>query len=168
MDIMRFQKPRTDSLFNGKEITIEELEAQSLKRKISKARNRAKEWEKLFEQHRTKNVMPEDDVTTKGAFFESLNRNNKTIKKDRAIAIAEDAQMRYKRELEDMELELRKLKRERAALLDLSPTSADSLMLANDFDAKAFVNRDIDIGVKIRNLKIRLEIAQESYTELFG
>lgn len=136
--------------------------------KIS-AQERLNLFRELLEQKQKQILMSDDsDVTTKGAFFESLNRNNKSIKKDRAIAIAEDAQMRYKRELEDMELELRKLRRERTALLDLSPTDANSLMLANDFDAKGFVNRDIDIGVRLRNLEIRIDIARKSYTELFG
>lgn len=103
-----------------------------------------------------------------GAFYSNLNRNNKTIKKDRAIAITEDAQLIYKRELEDMEMNLKRLYRERVNMLDLSPTNADSLVLASDFDAKAFVNKDIELGVKIRNLEIRLEIARKQYNFLFG
>jgi hypothetical protein len=102
-----------------------------------------------------------------GAFVESLKRNNKKIREDRAIAIAEDAQMIYKREVEDFELEIKKLKREREAMLDLSPSTADSLVLASDFDAKGFVTKDIDLGVKIRNLEIKLEIASTRYKNLF-
>jgi len=60
------------------------------------------------------------------------------------------------------------LKREREAMLDLSPTSADSLVLASDFDSKSFVNKDIDLGVKIRNLEIKFDIAKERYDYLFG
>lgn len=104
----------------------------------------------------------------KGAFFDSLNRNNKTIKQDRAIAITEDVQTFYKREIEDMRLELKRLTRERAGMLDLSPGDKNSLILASDFDGKAFVNKDIEIGIKLRNLKIKLEVAEESYKYLFG
>lgn len=104
----------------------------------------------------------------KGAFFESLNRNNKSIKKDRAESITEDAQTFYKREIEDMKLALRKLTRERENALDLSASDKNSLIVARSFDAKEFVANDLDIGVRIRTIKIRLEIAEESYSYLFG
>ena len=103
----------------------------------------------------------------KGAFVGSLVRNNKKIREDRAIAIAEAAGMLYKRTVEDLELEIKTLKREREAMLDLSPTDAQSLVLATDFNAQAFVSKDIEIGLKIRNLNIKLEIATERYNHLF-
>ncbi len=103
----------------------------------------------------------------KGAFVGSLVRNNKKIREDRAIAIAESAQMLYKRKVEDTEIAIKQLKRERDAMLDLSPTTADSLVLASDFDADSFVKKDIEIGLKIRNLEITLEIAKARYTHLF-
>lgn len=102
-----------------------------------------------------------------GAFVDSLKRNNKKIREDRAIAIAEDAKMIYKREVEDLQLEIKKLRREREAMLDLSPTTADSLVLASDFDSKAFVQKDISIGVQIRNLEIKLDISLARYNHLF-
>ena len=104
----------------------------------------------------------------KGAFVGSLTRNNKKIRTDRAIAIAEEAQTQYKREVEDMELQLKRLRREREGLLDLSPTTADSLVLASDFDAKSFVSKDLEIGLKIRNLTIMIEEARPRYEHLFG
>ena len=76
--------------------------------------------------------------------------------------------MIYKREVEDLQLQIKKLKREREAMLDLSPTSADSLVLASDFDAKAFVDKDLKIGVDLRNLEIKIEIAQARYNHLFA
>lgn len=103
----------------------------------------------------------------KGAFVESLKRNNKKIRDDRAVAITESAQMIYKREVEDISLEIKKLRREREAMLDLSPSDAQSLVLATDFDAKQFVNKDIEVGVKIRLLEIRLDIATKRYNHLF-
>lgn len=104
----------------------------------------------------------------KGTFVESLQRNNKQIRNDRAVAIAEDAEMIYKRTIEDKEIEIKKLSRERESMLDLSPTTADSLVLASDFNSKNFVDKDIEIGVKIRNLEIQLNIAKERYTKLFA
>jgi hypothetical protein len=102
-----------------------------------------------------------------GAFVDSLTRNNRKIRADRAIAIAEDAQLIYKREIEDMELQVKKLRRERENMLDLSPTTADSLVLASDFNSKSFVEKDIKIGVQIRELEIKLEIARARYNYLF-
>lgn len=108
------------------------------------------------------------NIDGNGAFVESLKRNNAKIREDRAISIAEDAQIIYKREVEDLEIQIKRLRRERDSMLDLSPTTADSLVLATDFDSKDFVNRDIQIGVQIRNLEIKLEIARERYNYLFG
>lgn len=103
-----------------------------------------------------------------GAFVDSLKRNNQKIREDRAIAIAEDAQLIYKREVEDLEIQIKRLRRERDSMLDLSPTTADSLVLATDFNSKEFVAKDIAIGVQIRNLEIKLEIARDRYIYLFG
>jgi hypothetical protein len=102
-----------------------------------------------------------------GSFYANLNRNNSKIRGDRAIAITEDAQLLYKRELEDMEMRLKRLTRERESMLDLSPTSADSLILASDFNAESFVKKDIDLGVQVRNLEIMIGIAKERYSYLF-
>lgn len=102
-----------------------------------------------------------------GAFFANLNRNNSKIRGDRAIAITEDAQLLYKRELEDMEMKLKRLKRERESMLDLSPASADSLILASDFNAEEFVKKDIKLGIDIRNLQIAIDIARERFEVLF-
>lgn len=103
----------------------------------------------------------------KGAFMTSLVRSNSKIRKDRALAIAEAAEMIYKREVEDLGVRIKQLKRERDNMLDLSPENAQSLVLASDFDAKAFVNKDIELGVQLRNLEIKLEIATNRYKQLF-
>lgn len=109
----------------------------------------------------------EENVLT-GAFIDSLKRNNAKIREDRAIAIGESAQMRYKRKIEDLEMELKQLKRDRDNMMDLSPASADSLVLASDFDSQTFVDKDVQIGITIRNLEIQLEIARERYNHLFN
>lgn len=103
-----------------------------------------------------------------GMFIYSLKRNNKQIREDRARAIMEDTQLVYKRQIEDLELSLRKMKREQENMLDLSPTTAQSLVLASDFDHVSYVAKDIELGVKIRNIEITLEIAIRRYQYLFG
>ena len=103
-----------------------------------------------------------------GAFVESLKRTNKEIKHDRADMIAEDAQLLYKRTIEDMEMDLKNLVRKRTAMLDLSPTNSQSLMLAGDFRSKEFVEQDLNVGLEMRNIEIKLEIAKKQYEYLFG
>jgi len=107
-------------------------------------------------------------VEAKGAFQESLYRNNAKIRKDRADSIIEDAELIYKREIEDLEVSMKKLQRDQENMLDLSPTNAMNLTLASDFDSKVYVDKDLEIGVKIRNLEIKIEIARKRYTYLFG
>lgn len=102
-----------------------------------------------------------------GRFLGSLIRNNSQIRRDRADAIAEDAETCYRRKVEDLQAELRKVKRDRENMLDLSPTNAQSLVLASDFQSGAFVDKDLQLGAKIRELEILLEIAQARYSELF-
>lgn len=104
----------------------------------------------------------------KGAFVSSLKRNNAKIREDRAMAIADAAELKYKRQVEDLEMSIKDMRREQEAMLDLSPTDAQSLILAADFDADAYVKNDIKLGVKIRELEIQLDIARKRYEYLFG
>jgi len=103
----------------------------------------------------------------KGTFVGSLRRNNKQIRDDRALAIAEDAELIFKREVEDITTALKVAKRERDGMLDLGGTSTTTIISQSDFDAKAFVAKDLELGLKIRNLEIKLEIAAERYNSLF-
>lgn len=103
-----------------------------------------------------------------GAFIASLKRNNKQIKDDRASAIAEDAQLIYKRTIEDLGVSIKKMKREQDNMLDLSPKDAQSLILASDFDSKTYVDKDVALGFKIINDEKKLEVAQKRYEYLFG
>jgi hypothetical protein len=105
---------------------------------------------------------------TQGAFYSSLKRNNKQIRDDRATAIAEDTQLVYKRQIEDIDLSIKKMKREQENMLDLSPTNAQSLILASDFDSTVYTQKDIELGVRIRNAEITLDIAKKRYEYLFG
>lgn len=109
-----------------------------------------------------------NDVQIGGAFMESLKRSNKQIRDDRAAAIGENAEITYRREIEDMRMDIKRLKRKRENKLDMSPTNADSLILGEDFDAPRFVKEDVVIGVELRNLEIKLGIAEERYQYLFG
>lgn len=110
----------------------------------------------------------EDKKVLEGAFVESLKRNNAKIRHDRATAIGEDAELIYKRSVEDIQVSIRQMERDQENMLDLSPDHAMSLKLACDFDSKEYVTKDVELGVRIRNAKIKLEIAQKRYRYLFG
>lgn len=102
-----------------------------------------------------------------GAFVASLKRNNCKIRADRATAITEDTEIVYKRNIEDLMTSIKKMKREQENMLDLSPENATSLILASDFRSDEYVKKDVELGVKIRNAEIMLEIAQKRYAYLF-
>ncbi len=104
----------------------------------------------------------------KGAFVSSLKRNNKQIREDRATAIAEDTELAYKRAIEDLELSIKKMKREQENMLDLSPTNSQSLVLASDFSSNDYVAKDTELAVKIRNAEIKLNLARDRFAYLFG
>ena len=112
--------------------------------------------------------MPEEEEVKKGAFQDSLYRNNAKIRKDRADSIIEDAELIYKREIEDLDVEMKRMVREQDNMLDLSPTNAMNLTLASDFSSKDYVGKDLDLAVRIRNLGIKLDLAKKRYTYLFG
>ena len=102
-----------------------------------------------------------------GTFVASLKRSNSKIKDDRATAIAETTELKYRRAVEDIDIKIKDMKRDRENMLDLSPTTTDSLIMASDFNAEQFIQKDIDLGVKIRNAEITLEIAKKQYEYLF-
>jgi len=65
-------------------------------------------------------------------------------------------------------MKLKRMRREQDSQLDLSPDNTTSLILAKDFDEIAFIDNDLDYSIKIREEEIRLKLAQERYTFLFG
>lgn len=107
-------------------------------------------------------------MVVEGAFLSSLKRNNKQIRDDRATAIGEDTQMLYRRQIEDLQVTVKRMEREQENMLDLSPTNSMSLVLASDFDSATYVQKDIELGVRIRNETIKLGIAKDRYNYLFG
>lgn len=105
---------------------------------------------------------------SKGAFLASLVRNNKQIRQDRAQAIGEDCYLIYRRTIEDLQMNITRMIRDRENMLDLSPDNALSLKLASDFNAVEFVQKDLDLAIKIRNEKIKLSEAVARFNYLFS
>ena len=107
----------------------------------------------------------EEDL--KPRFIESLQRNNDQIREDRARIIGEDAELIYRRRVEDIELKIKRAGREQEGLIDISPLDKNSLTFA-DFQPEAFVQRDIELSLIIRNLNIQLEVSVKRFEYLFG
>jgi len=107
----------------------------------------------------------EENLTPR--FIKSLQRNNDQIREDRARIIGEDAELIYRRKVEDIELKIKRLEREQEGLTDISPLDKNSLTFA-DFQPEAFVQKDIELSLIIRNLNIQLELTKKRFEYLFG
>jgi len=112
----------------------------------------------------------ENVVTTNEStvFMSSLVRNNKQLKEDRAAAIYEDTKLTYKRLIEDLEISIRKMKREQENMLDLGVTNTTSLIVPSDFDHAAYASKDSQLSLKIQMAEKELEIKNDRYIYLFG
>ncbi len=104
----------------------------------------------------------------KGALYQSLNRNNKQIKEDRAEVIGEDLEMEFNRSVHDAAKDLKRARRERENMYDLSPTNTTTLVLAEELDAPLILKRDTELSLRIRELEIIFDIRKERYKYLFG
>ena len=103
-------------------------------------------------------------------FKEDLMRSFKSLKESRAESVAEDVEIIYKRQIEDLCHLIRNYDRDRENLiLDLSPSNAFSgNVVPSDFKPVEFLNKDIEIGLNKRDAIIKLEIVIERYEYLFG
>lgn len=105
-----------------------------------------------------------------GAFKSDLMRSFKQLKESRAIAVTEDVEIIYKRKIEDLCKNLRQYSRDREdMILDLSPASVgSSSVVPSDFKADALLEKDIELGLKEREDRIKLEIVLDRYQRMFG
>lgn len=105
-----------------------------------------------------------------GVFKADLMRTFKQLKESRAESVAEDVEIIYKRQIEDLCHQIRNYDRDRENLiLDLSPSSAFSgSVVPSDFKPADFLSKDVEIGLNKRDAIIRLEIVIERYEYLFG
>ena len=103
----------------------------------------------------------------KTRFGRMLTRNNKELRDGRALDILEGIELQYKRSIENMEMELKVKRRNREQSLDLSPTKTFQLSMDVQ-DAAAFVQKDIELGVEIKQLELKLDVAQRQYADIFA
>ena len=107
---------------------------------------------------------------TSEVFLANLTRDFKQLKRDRAESVTEDAEIAYKRHIEDLCRALRENKRKTENLmLELAPTTTyDATVVPANFDVNKFMEADEQLGIDTRNLSIRLEIMLGRYETLFG
>lgn len=105
-----------------------------------------------------------------GVFKADLMKTFKQLKENRAESVAEDVEIIYKRQIEDLCHQIRNYDRDRENLiLDLSPSSAFSgNVVPSDFKPADFLAKDVEIGLNKRDAVIKLEIVIERYQYLFG
>jgi len=108
-----------------------------------------------------------DDVKI-GMFEELLRESGKQIKDRRAKGISEDAKMAYKTMVETLGYDVRKLQREQEDSLDFAPDNVFSIISAKSFEPDVFAQKDADLGVRIRNAKVKFITAARRYKYLFG
>lgn len=116
-------------------------------------------------------ITPVEPHTTEekvNALAQTLSRNTAAIKADRATEIAELAEIEAKRKVEDLEREVKQLERRKKSSLDLSPDNTYSIMKVKDFEPSDFVDAYSNLGLQIREAKIKLNNAKQTYNELFG
>lgn len=102
------------------------------------------------------------------SFAQTLTRNTAQIKADRGQEIAELTEVEAKRRIEDLERELKSLERRKKSSLDLSPDNTYSIMKVKDFEPTDFINKYNELGLDIRETKVRLNNSKQTYNELFG
>lgn len=103
-----------------------------------------------------------------GKFQGMLLRNNKQLREDRGKIIVNGAEKNYRRAVEDLKEEIDTLTIDRDNLLDVNPGNTQTIINPSDFNIKDFVERDLEMGIKLANLEIKLGIAQKRYDELFA
>jgi hypothetical protein len=94
--------------------------------------------------------------------------NEKPTGSQRATAGSEDAKSLYKREIQSLAHLISLLKMEQEEIANLTPTDEQTKEITNAIDSGAYVSKEIEIGVKIRDLEKKLETARKRFQFLFG
>ena len=74
----------------------------------------------------------------------------------------------YRREIQELARLIQYLKKQQEDLAGMALTEAEASEIADAIDSGAYVSKEIEIGVKIRDLEKKLELAKKRYQFLFG
>jgi len=102
----------------------------------------------------------------KGLFLSKLGKNTSELNEDRISSIHESAKISYKRQIENVEMEIKNNNIAREEHLDLF--SNGEMMKAADFDPDGFVKMDAETTFNIKRLELVLEALEERYAKLFA
>jgi predicted RNase H-like nuclease (RuvC/YqgF family) len=94
--------------------------------------------------------------------------NEKPTRRERTTTASKAAKSVYKREMQNIARLIRQLKREQENMADRPLTDTQTSEIADAIDSGAYVSKEIEIGVKIRDLEKKLESAKKRFQFLFG
>jgi hypothetical protein len=80
----------------------------------------------------------------------------------------QEPQSIYKREIQNLARLIQYLKKQQEDLAAKTPTEAETSEITDAIDSGAYVSKEIEIAVKIRDLEKKLELAKKRYQFLFG
>ena len=93
--------------------------------------------------------------------------NEKPKASKKATVASKDAASLYKREMQNLERLIRLLKKERDNMAKRPLTDKQTSKITDAIDSGAYVSKEIEIGVKIRDLEKKLDTARKRFQFLF-
>lgn len=105
-------------------------------------------------------------MDAEGLVAASLKRSSREIREQRGQTIAEDLEIEYDRRIQDLERDIRRIRRDQEQLFDFSPNNALSMVM-KDVDAVEVMEKDLEMEKNIRNMEILLNNAKKRYNLLF-
>ena len=110
-----------------------------------------------------------EEKKTTGILGPTLKQTYKQIKESRIEAMLEDAELKYRRDIEDVCAKVRQCERDMEdAILDILPSNAGQGINPNAFDADRLKNTRISTLITKREQSVRLGILVNDYETLFG
>jgi len=114
-------------------------------------------------------VEQEGGTELTGLLGKSLARSTSEIRKDRGLMIFEDLQIEFARKVDDLDRDIRRKESSQNREFDFSPGTTISLTIGKeDFDPLDILEKDHQISLDIRNMKIKRNMFAERYNTLFG
>jgi hypothetical protein len=94
--------------------------------------------------------------------------DEKPASRDETTPPGQESQLLYKREIQNLARLIQYLKKQQEDLAGMTPTETETSEITDAIDSGAYVSKEIEIGVKIRDLEKKLESAKKRYQFLFG
>jgi phosphoglycerate-specific signal transduction histidine kinase len=97
----------------------------------------------------------------------SLERNPKAVRDARSQELYENLEIEYKRKVEDLQLEIKRMNNKIKSLFDFAPENSFSLVVKN-VDSQDIIEQHLGLLEGIRVKTIDLENAKKAYDFLFN